>query len=80
MELMGKHPGHHMHLQMDSTQMVDYFEHLRLPLLKSLGTEPPFALDLTVQTVSRVSDRELIKAMAQKGGDGGCDCGCDCCG
>lgn len=80
MDLMGKHPGDHMHLHVSTAQMDDYFEHLRPPLLKALKTDPPFDLDLTIQEVSPVSERELIKAMAQKGGDGGCGCGCDSCG
>ena len=80
MDLTGKHPGDRMHLQVNTAQMDDYFEHLRLPLLKALQTGPPFDLDLTIQEVSRVSERELIKAMAQKSDDGGCGCGCDSCG
>jgi hypothetical protein len=80
MALTGKHPGDRMHLHVNPVQMDDYFEHLRLPLLKALKTDPPFDLDLTIQEVSPVSERQLIKAMAQKSGDGGCGCGCDSCG
>lgn len=80
MDLMGKHPGDRMHLHVGTAQMDDYFEHLCLPLLNALQTYPPFDLDLTIREVSRISDRELIKAMAQKSGDGGCGCGCDSCG
>jgi hypothetical protein len=80
MELMGKHPGDRMHLHVSTAQMEDYFEHLCLSLLKTLKTDPPFELDLTIREVSPVSERELIKAMAQKDGDGGCGCGCDSCG
>jgi hypothetical protein len=80
MGLTGKHPGDRMHLHVSTAQMADYFEHLRLPLLKALKTDPPFDLDLTIQEVSPVSERELVKAMAEKGGDGGCGCGCDSCG
>ncbi len=79
-ELMGKHPGDRMQLQVDSAQMDGYFEHLHRPLLEALDTEPPFDLDLTVRDVSPASERELIKALAQKEGDGGCGCGCDSCG
>ena len=79
-ELMGKRPGDRMQLQVSSVQMDGYFEHLRRPLLEALKTAPPFDLDLTVREVSPASERELIKALAQKGGDGGCGCGCDSCG
>jgi hypothetical protein len=80
MDLMGKHPGDRMHFHVSKAQMDDFFEHLCQPLLKALETNPPFDLDLTIQEVSPVSERELIKAMAQTGGDGGCGCGCDSCG
>jgi hypothetical protein len=81
MDLTGKHTGDGMQLHVDPVKMDDYFEHLGRPLLKALNIEPPFDLDLTIREVSRVSERELITAMAQTGGDGGgCGCGCDACG
>jgi hypothetical protein len=79
-DLTGKQPGDCMHLHVDAAKIADYFEHLRQPLLNALKIEAPFDLDLTIQEVSRVSERELITAMAQAGGDGGCGCGCDACG
>lgn len=80
MGLTGKHPGDRLHLHVSPTQMADDFEHLRPALLKALKTDPPFDLDLTIQEVSHVSERELIKAMAEKSDDSGCGCGCDSCG
>ncbi len=80
MELLGKQPGDHMRMRVGAGQAAEYFEHLLGPLLKSLDTEPPLDFNLEVQAVSRVSDRELVQALAQKGGEGGCGCGCDNCG
>lgn len=79
MDLMGKHPGERLQVHVGAATIEDYFEHLRTPMLEALATEPPFDLDLDVRTVSRISARELVHALARKGGDvGGCGCGCDC--
>lgn len=79
MDLHGKRPGERLQVHIEAGAMADYFEHLCTPMLEALGTKPPFDLDLTVRTVSRISDRELVYALARKGGDGGgCGCGCDC--
>ena len=80
MELSGKQPGDRMHMQVGAAQAVEVFEHLLGPVLKALDTEPPLDFDLEVKAVSGVSDRELVKALAQKGGESGCGCGCDNCG
>ena len=75
-DLIGKHPGDSISLQVSATRPLDYFEHLLFPLLKAVQTNPPFDLNVIVRGVSRVSDRELVHALAKKGGDDGCGCGC----
>jgi hypothetical protein len=78
-DLLGKRPGERLQVHIEAGAMADYFEHLRTPILEALETEPPFDLNLAVRTVSRISPRELVYALARKGGDGGgCGCGCDC--
>lgn len=79
-DLHGKAPGDQLALHVTSPEMVQYFEHLTQPLLAAIQSPPPFDLTIEVSSVTQVSDRELVQALARKSDPcgGGCDCGCGC--
>ncbi len=75
---MGLSPGERTRLHIDAANESSFFEHLKNPLLKAVETAPPFELFIEVMSVEPVSERELIKALAEKTESGVLDCGCGC--
>jgi hypothetical protein len=78
--LFGKTVGDTLSLRVEGNSMSTYFERLLCPLIDALGTNPPFTLNVEIRSVSPVSDRELVRALAQitDGCSGDCGCGCSC--
>ncbi len=78
--LEGKSEGEKLSVSVGYHNMHTYFEHLLCPLMEAIEINPPFDLDIEIRSVTAVSDRELVKALAQKSGgcDGDCGCGCSC--
>jgi hypothetical protein len=78
--LYGKTAGDRLCVQVEGNTMSAYFERLLCPLMDALTTTPPFTLDIEIRAISPVSDRELVRALAQSttGCDGDCGCGCHC--
>ena len=78
--LHGKSAGEKLSTRVAYHTMHTYFEHLLCPLMEAVQISPPFDLDIEIHSVSPVSDRELVRALAQKSGccDGDCGCGCSC--
>ena len=77
MDLSGLSEGARKKIQIEAHETQLYFEHLRCPLLEALRSIPPFDLEIEVLSVTPVTDRELVYALANKEGSG-CDCDCDC--
>ncbi len=77
-ELQGMSPGDRTNLHIDPLSMASYLEHLKSPLLAAAMVDPPFELTIRVVSVNPVSERELVRALAEKTEAGGSDCGCDC--
>ncbi len=81
-EMQGMAPGDRTRLQIESQNVNRFFEHLAHPLMALLPVEPPLELSIEVVSVEPVTDRELVKALAEKtegsGGDCGCGCSCEC--
>ena len=75
--LSGKTTGDRVRLEIDQDRFGAFFGHLGCSVVQALNMEPPVHLDVTVQALERVSERDLVKAMAQMSGcGGGCGCGC----
>ncbi len=81
-EIQGMSPGDRTRLQIESHNAIPIFEHLARPLMAELPFDPPLELSIEVVSVEPVTDRELVKALAEKtessGGDCGCGCSCEC--
>jgi hypothetical protein len=77
-ELQGMSPGDRMDLHIDPLSVASYLEHLKSLFLAAAKVEPPFELSIRVVSVNPVSERELVRALAEKTEAGGNDCGCDC--
>lgn len=76
--LSDKVPGDRVNIQIEPSQARPYFEHLLPPLLEAFNSELPSHLNIEVTSVSQVSDRELVRALAEKNEGGGCGGGCEC--
>lgn len=78
--LSDKAPGDQVTIQIAPTQARAYFEHLLSPLKEAFQTELPSHINVKVASVAPVTDRELVRALAEKNEGGGCggDCGCGC--
>ena len=78
--LQGKSKGDKLSVSVGYHNMHAYFEHLLCPLMEAIEINPPFDLEIEIRSVTAVSDRELVKALAQKSGgcEGDCGCGCSC--
>jgi hypothetical protein len=76
--LFGKTVGQTLTIEVSPHSMQSYFEHLLCPVMESIGQHPPFSLNIEIQAIHTASDRELVKALAQKGGGCEGDCGCGC--
>jgi hypothetical protein len=78
-ELHGLSVGTRLKIRPAVDEMKSYFEHLRCPLLEAVKIQPPFDLTIDVQSVTPVTNRELVHALANRDVGGcGCDCGCGC--
>ena len=77
-ELQGLAPGDRKRLDIVPLPAAPYFEHLTNPFLGATPVSPPFELSIRVVSVDPVSDRELVRALAEKTEAGGGDCGCGC--
>jgi hypothetical protein len=79
-ELQGLSPGDRTRLRIESQDVTPYFEHLSRHFLALVPVVPPFELAIHVASVRAVSERELIRALAEKteAGCGDCNCGCGC--
>lgn len=75
--LFGKAPGDVLSLRIDAAHAPHLFGHLQCTVLQALPQVPPFDLQVTVRSVEKADNREVVKAMARMGGCGG-DCGCGC--
>ena len=75
--LHGLSAGARIKIRVETKAMQSYFEHLSCPFWTAVPHDPPFNLVITVQSVSRATDRELVRAMANRDGTG-CDCNCGC--
>lgn len=80
MDLMEKKPGDRLTLPVDTHKAADYFEHLLTPFMQAVNTCPPFNLFVEVRSVSAVSEKELVHALAHKVDNSSCgdDCSCGC--
>lgn len=78
--LLGKAAGDVFTLRVEKHALPDFFEHLLCPLMEALAITPPMDLEVCVNAVSPATDREMIRALAEKSGGctGDCDCGCGC--
>jgi hypothetical protein len=76
--LHGMAPGDQLTISVPSMQRQNYFEHLLNPLMEAIPIDPPFDLEIGVQSVTPVSDRELVHALARKSEGSGCGCDCEC--
>lgn len=78
--LCEKAPGDQVSIQIAPSQMRSYFEHLLSPLMDAFKAELPSDLNIEIVSVKPVTDRELVRALAEKSEGGGCggDCGCGC--
>ena len=76
--LSGKTRGDCLTLDVSSEQFGEFFGHLGCSLLQAIPAQPPWRLLITVDSLTRAGDRELVKAMAgmEGGCGGGCGCGC----
>lgn len=79
-EMQGMSPGDRTRLHIESQSVTPFFEHLARPLMALLPVDPPFELSIEVLSVEPASDRELVKALAEKTEGNGGDCGCGCSG
>ncbi len=78
MALAGKPLGQCLTLSIGKNQPTAFFEHLWTPLKTVLQTEPPFDLQLEIKSVTAPTDRELVRALAEKAEADGCSCGGGC--
>jgi hypothetical protein len=78
--LLGKAAGDVFTLRIEKHALPDFFEHLLCPLMEALSITTPMDLEVRVDAVSPATDREMIRALAEKIGGcaGDCDCGCGC--
>jgi hypothetical protein len=78
--LLGKVAGDVFTLRIEKHALPDFFEHLLCPLMEALSITTPMDLEVRVDAVSPATDREMIRALAEKIGGcaGDCDCGCGC--
>ncbi len=78
--LYGKAEGDTLSIRLENHTMQAYFDHLLCPLMEVAAITPPADLEAAIDAVRQVSDRDIVRAMAQKAGgcDGDCDCGCGC--
>ncbi len=78
MALAGKQPGECLTLPVGKNQPTEFFEHLWTPLKTVIQTEPPFDLQLEIKSVTAPTNRELVRALAEKAEANGCSCGGGC--
>lgn len=76
--LSEKVPGDRVKIHIEPSQARPYFEHLLHPLAAAFKTELPSRLNIEITSVSTVTDRELVRALAEKDEGGGCGGGCGC--
>lgn len=80
MELYGLSVGEQITRHFEADELKTYLGHLFYSVIKALNTQPPFNLKIRVVSITPATDRELVRALANKDGhvDDGCDCGCSC--
>jgi hypothetical protein len=76
--LQGLSPGDRTHLHIKPQNVASCLEHLGASFLTAAPIAPPFKLDIHVLSVDPVSERELVKSLAEKTEAGGCGGGCGC--
>ncbi len=76
-ELSEKSEGDELNLQIRTEDMPQIFEHLRIAL-PPLASGASYHLKLRIDSISKASASEVVKAMAELAGCGGHDCGCGC--
>lgn len=78
--LLGKTAGEVFTLRIEKHTLPEFFEHLLCPLMETLSITPPMDLEVCINAVSPATDREMVRALAEKSGGcaGDCDCGCGC--
>lgn len=80
MKLYGLSVDQQMTMQFEAGQIKAFFGHLFCPITRALNIQPPFGLTIRVTSVTPATDRELVRALANKDGqvESSCDCGCSC--
>ncbi len=76
-ELSEKSEGDELNLQIRTEDMPQIFEHLRIAL-PPLASGASYHLKIRIDSISKASASEVVKAMAELAGCGGHDCGCGC--
>jgi hypothetical protein len=78
-ELVEKHAGQVVLLQLKAEILPAFFEHLHLPIINLFKQRDEIFLKVTIQKVKPADHREIVKAMADMTAHGhDCDCGCGC--
>jgi len=79
-ELADKAEGEEVLLHLKKEAFHNFFEHLNPPLMDLFDGRDDVYLKVKIVAVAVAENREIVKAMAEKGAHGGvgCDCGCDC--
>jgi hypothetical protein len=75
--LAGKSQGDDLQLEVPSDRFAEIFGHLGCSLAKAVTFPTPWQMEITVVSLEKAENRELIKAMAEMSGCGG-NCGCGC--
>lgn len=76
-ELSEKSEGDELNLQIRTEDMPQIFEHLRIAL-PPLASGASYHLKIRIDSISKASASEVVKAMAELAGCGGHDYGCGC--
>jgi len=77
-ELSDKSEGDELKLQIRAEDIPQIFEHLRIALPPLADSGASYHLKIRIDSISKVSASEVVKAMAALAGCGGHDCGCGC--
>jgi hypothetical protein len=78
--LSGKAVGDRIDVPIEKGCPEEFFGHLGGTLFGPLRPIPPFTLNVTILSIEKAQDLEIIQALAKlvKGCGGGCAGGCDC--
>lgn len=77
-ELSDKCQGDELILQLRAEDIPQIFEHLGIVLPVLPDSASSYHLKIRIDSISKASASEVVKAMAELAGCGGHDCGCGC--